>query len=71
MPVGIPWALAFVLVAWAGYRRGWGWVTGLSLICLGMVIVDSAIGIGILHSAQTALAGIGAAVVNVFNSVAS
>jgi len=68
---GLQWSVVFGLLAFIGHRRGWLWVTILSIFCLGALAGGSTIGSTVVGGAQALIGGLWAGAVSLLNSVAS
>lgn len=64
---GLPWLAVFALIAWFAVARGWAWVYGLALFCMG-VIAASGFGGVIAGLAQQLLSGAWSSVITLLNT---
>lgn len=67
---GLPWLVVFGLIAAIAMWRGWGWVSVVALLCVGISLGDTTIGSGFYHGTQNLIANVWGGIVSALNSVA-
>lgn len=64
---GLPWFIVFALIAWFSVRRGWGFVYGFAVFCMG-VIAASGFGGIVAGFAQQMISGLWSGIVTLLNA---